>query len=307
MDYITVSPEAINAEKKLLQKLQDLQKNLEIGSRELISVFFDNQYGLGRHNQDIYFLIADIENSTKQIKEVHKLCRRLKLSIKNREHHLNGGFPISSADENVKYVAGVMGRIYSDGYKKMRTPSIDGTWKDNVFNPNPNVTPTKYNPDNKSFRQIISDLKDKYGLCYTGTPYIEGYADFSGIALAQVSFAEIIDKHVQHGTTVDPLADGDNINYEDVFSSRSKNFRYADEICATSGIAIPGLPDGYSASDLELWRKENHFTWDESYINGYLLVPSEIHNNIPHTGLVGIATHIKQTEQSIQDKHKNNT
>jgi hypothetical protein len=29
MDYITVSPEAINADKKLLQKLQDLQKTLK--------------------------------------------------------------------------------------------------------------------------------------------------------------------------------------------------------------------------------------------------------------------------------------
>jgi hypothetical protein len=132
-------------------------------------------------------LIADIENSTKQIKEVHKLCRRLKLSIKNREHHLNGGFPISSADENVKYVAGVMGRIYSDGYKKMRTPSIDGTWKDNVFNPNPNLTPTKYNPDNKSFRQIISDLKDKYGLCYTGSMSVH-----SGFMLWALIFLNLV-------------------------------------------------------------------------------------------------------------------
>lgn len=307
MDYLTVSPEAINAEKKLLCTIIEMQKNLEEESHGLVLTYLDNQYGLGKHSNDIFYLIENVKDKSKQIKDVNKLCRRLKLSIKNRERHLDGVFPISQSTANVKYVAGVMGKIYSSGYRQMRRPSSEGTWNSNVFYPDLEVVPSKYNPEQKSFSQIISDLEKNYGIHYTGTPYVYGYADFSNIAIAQVDFTDIIDKNVQDGFSKDPLLDGENVNYDVIFSNRNRNFRYADEICAERGISIHGLHDGYSASELASWRKENHFTWDESYNNGYLLVPSELHNNIPHTGLVGIATHGEQAEKSIINKQNNSS
>ena len=306
MDYLTVSPEAINAEKKLLCTIREMQKNLEEESHGLVLTYLDNQYGLGKHSNDIFYLIENVKDKSKQIKDVNKLCRRLKLSIKNRERHLDGVFPISQSTANVKYVAGVMGKIYSSGYRQMRRPSSNGTWRDNVFCPNPNVIPSKYNPEQKSFSQIIADLEEKYGIHYTGTPYVDGYADFSNIAIAQVDFTDIIDKNVQDGFSKDPLLDGDNVDYDVIFSNRNRNFRYADEICAERRIPIPGLNVGYTSDELASWRIKNYFTWDESYNNGYLLVPSEIHNNVPHTGLVGVATHGEDAEENIINQDSTN-
>lgn len=70
----------------------------------------------------------------------------------------------------------------------------------------------------------------------------------------------------------------------DGVSKRSRNFDYADQLAEERH--VPELSDGYSALDSKKWRTENKFSWDEQVNDGYNLVPTVIHGNLSHTGLV---------------------
>ena len=195
-----------------------------------------------------------------------------------------------------RYLAGVQARIYASGYRKLRAPSSGGTWEGDVFHPDLDVIPKRYNPDGLTFGQIIEKVERLYGLHYTGTPFTEGFADFSGIALAQIGLEKLMrssgDEHIEddlHGTFSD---------------DRNDNFSLADLAAAEMGIPIPGLGEKYTAAKLAQWRKDNRFTWDESMVYGCLLVPSELHNNIDHTGLVAIAKRADQAVARIQKRWK---
>lgn len=310
MPVLNVSDEALLAEKKLYNLAADLQKTIENSSHLLISEYQENEQGLGAHGRIIDDLLQELQSAAKSRTSINQLRRILRFSIANREAHRNNTFPgktqrIAPATDNVAYTSGVIGRIYEEGYRQLRSQSKDGHWDGDTFCPDRGATPSRYNPEKRTYGQIIDNLETQYGIRYYGTPYKEGHADFSGIAIAQVSLADIVDKHVQNGLIEDPMSAGDGADFAKIFSNRERNFGYADEIVAKAQVSIPGLSNGYSAADLAKWREEHHFTWDESYLNGYLLVPSEIHNNISHTGLVAISEHGNQAEETITGKLKN--
>lgn len=297
---LVVTMEAVSAIRGLACRIEDLNGTLISSADDLLAEFEQNKKGLGGHSSDIADLLDDLRVDCTSKKDVTLLVKRLKNSAAIRQAHIEGSFPapkITPADQTQTYIAGVLGRIYADGYRAMRKPTANGTWQGNVFIPDGSFKPTKYNPEDRTFAQIVQNLKDRYGITYTGTPFVEDYADFSQIALAKVDLTEIMQMHRKNP--------GDSIfdmDMEDVFSSRNRNFLYADAIAACKQIPIPGLKPGYSADDLTKWREDNHFTWDESYLNDYLLVPAEIHNNISHTGLVGITSNGTQAEQNITQK-----
>lgn len=310
MPLLNVSDEALLAEKKLYYQVAELQKAIESSTHLIISEYQENEQGLGAHSRIIDGLLQELHSAANSRTSVNQLRRVLRFSIANRENHRNNVFlsqnqRITPATDNVAYTAGVIGRIYEEGYRQLRTQSKDGYWDGDIFFPDREAIPIRYNPNKRTYGQIFDNLKTQYGISYSGIPYREGYADFSGIAIAQVSLADIVDKHVQDGLIDDPLVAGDSTDFAKIFSNREQNFQYADEIVANAQVSIPSLPSGYSSTDLAKWREEHHFTWDESYLNGYLLVPSEIHNNISHTGLVGVSKHGKQAEETITGKLKN--
>ena len=305
--YLAVTSEAITAERCLAAQVAELHAALLCEVRELNTCFEENKAGLGGHSASIGSLLESLEVGQEENRAVKKLVRRLRLDADIRQAHINGEFPstgIAVADESQQYLAGVMGRMYSSGYRKMQTPTRNGTLTDEAFVPDLTHVPTKYNPDRKSFGQIAADLQEKFGIHFAGVPFVEGYADFSGIALAQVDMADVVLMHVlDEGNTGFP-ADSTDIPFSDIFKNREQNLLNADQIAARNQIPIPGLRTGYTADELTTWRRTNRFTWDESYLNGYLLVPSEIHNNIPHTGLVGVGGHGDVTEQKLIVKLK---
>lgn len=309
MPVLNVSDEALLAEKKLYNLAAELQKAIENSAHLLTSEYQENERGLGAHGRIVDDLLQDLQSAANSRTSINQLRRILRFSIANRETHRNNAFPgktqrIAPAADNVAYTAGVIGRIYEEGYRQLRSQSKDGHWDGDIFFPDREAIPIRYNPNKRTYGQIFDNLKTQYGISYSGIPYREGYADFSGIAIAQVSLADIVNKHVENGFAEDPLVAGDSTDYAKIFSNRERNFQYADAVVAKVQVMIPGLPAGYSATDLAKWREEHYFTWDESYINGYLLVPSEIHNNISHTGLVGVSRHGKQAEEIIIDKLK---
>ena len=162
-----------------------------------------------------------------------------------------------------------------------------------IIIPNRDAIPPKYNPRNWTFGQIIDNLEKTYGIHVTGIPFRDGWADFSGIAIAQISECDI--EQAYHPNI---LTDMDAFDPKKVYENRNRNFSIADHITAERQLPIPGLTN-YSAEDLAEWRDKNHFTWEESPLFGYLLVPSEIHNNIPHTGLVSVMTHLNDVDKSF--------
>ena len=99
--------------------------------------------------------------------------------------------------------------------------------------------------------------------------------------------------------------------FSEVFdkSRRNSNFTIADQLAAERQIPIPGLPSGYTATDLAAWRSDprHRFTWDEQVNGGYNLVPTIIHGNIPHTGLVSSSTkameYFEQRKNDPPDKY----
>lgn len=200
--YLAVTSEAIAAERSLAARVAELHAALLCEVRELNTCFEENKAGLGRHSDSIGRLLEALEAGQEENRTVKKLTRRLRLDADIRQAHINGEFPsagIAVAGESEQYLAGVMGRMYSSGYRKMQTPTRNGTLTDEVFIPDPAHVPTKYNPDRKSFGQIAADLREKFGIQFTGVPFVEGYADFSGIALGRVDAADVVLISISNG------------------------------------------------------------------------------------------------------------
>ncbi len=138
-------------------------------------------------------------------------------------------------------------------------PSSNGSWEgkkgDSNWKPDPDSVPLKANPEGKTWEEI----EDKYGM--DGVKFKDGEADFSEIAEATVEI-------------------------DDFTGNRFENFAQADSKLAEQWNAEgrDGRTD-WTARDVAAYRKENNLTWHErSDMKTMDLVPSEVHNNIPHAG-----------------------
>lgn len=304
MSQLNVTDEAVNACLLLANQLEEEHKALSDQGFLLRRHYEENKEGLGQHSESIAQLIDQLNQNLRINVGLSKATKKIRRASAIITAHINGDFPISSATSNIEqpnetsaYLAGVMSRIYEHQYRKMQTPQQDGQWQANVFVPNRDSVPQKYNPRNWTFGQIIDNLEKTYGIHVTGIPFRDGWADFSGIAIAQISEYDIADAYYPN-----MLTDMDTFDEKKVYENRNRNFSIADHIAAERQLPIPGLTN-YSADDLKEWREKNFFTWEESPLYGYLLVPSEIHNNIPHTGLVSVMTHLKDVDKSSSSSH----
>lgn len=194
-----------------------------------------------------------------------------------------------------------------------------GHYEGDIFFFNDEYVPNnQFNPAGKNIGEIREDLRDKYGIELNGIPVADGEADFSSIAVARVSYSQIMKKvtgkslgeleaeidkcrlepkqNVDEGDSKDPVemrlsALRETFGKNDKgYAPRSRNFEIADSIVAELQLDIPGLKKPYSKEDVKKWRQENNFSWDEQLDNGYILVPSVIHAEIQHRGLVGYAS-----------------
>lgn len=134
-------------------------------------------------------------------------------------------------------------------------PISNGEWIDeagnSVWNPDDDFTPLKANPDTLTW----GELKEKYDI--NGIPFKDGEPDFSEIMKDEVKI--------------------DNFTTE-----RNINFPQADEKLAEKWECTP--------REVANWRKENSYTWHECKdCQTMQLVPSEVHNNIPHEGGISVA------------------
>lgn len=196
-------------------------------------------------------------------------------------------------------LAGSAGRNMNAPSTVAPNGTVKGEWRGDIFYFDEAFIPSeKYNPDGKTMGEIKEILSDKYGISFDGIPYHNGVADFSSISVANISTSDIaIAASGKDRNSYESLNQRERLElFQKVFSDtadgkpkRNTNFHIADSIVAERQIPIPGLPVPYTATELRKWRTENHFTWDEQLSGGYNLVPSVIHGNLSHTGLVSTA------------------
>ncbi|MGL5592660.1 MAG: HNH endonuclease [Cetobacterium sp.] len=139
-------------------------------------------------------------------------------------------------------------------------PKTDGRWEgergNSIWIPEVDKVPIGKgsNIDGKSWGEILF----KYGI--DGINFIEGEPDFTEVSKGTVKIGDFTE-------------------------SRDKNFMQADQKLAEERKCTPG--------EIRKWRQENGYTWHErSDCETMDLVPSEIHNNVPHSG--GISEKKKQ-------------
>lgn len=128
----------------------------------------------------------------------------------------------------------------------------DGEPGNSTWHPDPDFTPKKSNPEGKTWREIIDDK---------GIDYKNGEVDFS------------------------PHAEG-TVEIKDFSDSRSRNFARADESFAEkwNNESKDGRTD-WTSDDVAEYRENKNLTLHErSDMKTMDLVPSEIHNNVPHSG-----------------------
>lgn len=186
-----------------------------------------------------------------------------------------------------------------------------GVWVGESFVLADEYVPEKYNDKKRTIAQIKKDLSETYGIHVNSISYIDGIADFRPISVAHILTADIVKRAT--GISDKKYESLSQLNrtrlFQKVFSAerdgvskRERNFDLADQLTAEQQIQIPGLEAGYSATDLKAWRSKNNFSWDEQ-VSGYHLVPTIIHGNLPHTGLVSTAknaySYLKRRKQDL--------
>jgi hypothetical protein len=148
-------------------------------------------------------------------------------------------------------------------FPENRIPRNDGFWDgepgNSNFYPDREKTPSVCNPEGETWGEIL----DKHGI--ESIPFKDGYPDFSGVA-------------------------EETVEIKDFTTYRPANFSQADEQFAEKR--------GCSPEEACQYRKDNRLTWHECEDQKTMqLVPSEVHNNIPHSG--GVAEAKKQAAQEF--------
>lgn len=137
-------------------------------------------------------------------------------------------------------------------------PVNNGEWRGDRGNsdwiPDDNFVPKKNNSDELTWAQI----KEKYN--FDSINFKEGDPDFSEVAQ-------------------------ESVEIEDFTEARNGNFAQADESCAKKWSDEQKDGKSWTPDEVRQYRKENELTWHErSDMKTMDLVPSVIHNNIPHSG-----------------------
>ena len=129
-------------------------------------------------------------------------------------------------------------------------PISDGHWEgergDSKWVPDGDYIPQKSNPEGKTWDEIL----EKYGI--DGINFKDGEPDFSKLSKGTVEI-------------------------ENFSENRDDNFDKADAELAKQR--------GCTPEEVAKWRKENGYTWHECKdMKTMQKVPSEVHNNVPHSG-----------------------
>ncbi|WP_282174695.1 HNH endonuclease [Vibrio diabolicus] len=138
-------------------------------------------------------------------------------------------------------------------------PRNNGEWEggpgDSDWKPDGEYIPQSKNPEGKTWSEILEEYDIE------SIPFKDGYPDFSEVA-------------------------EETVEIDDFTENRDLNFAQADKATAEkwNEEGKDGRSD-WKASEVKQYRKDNDLTWHECEDTKTLqLVPSEVHNNVPHSG-----------------------
>lgn len=306
---INVSSDACEVLATFARQIEEESAQIQCVISGLETAFAENQIGLGTHSDDIAAVIENLKVLGKQEKTLaEKLIRRITRAENNRRDLLQQNpYQISETDDRHAYIPEVLGRMYDTLCRMRIRPDtmgpdgqIKGRWEGDVFFLNEAFVPKRFNPEAKTFFELCRNYTQRFGIEFCGVSFADGYADFGYLAIAKISTAEVLAENI--GKPLD-ITNTDATTGQ-LFDDRNRNMRCADAVASRKQIPISGLAHGYTKDDLALWRKENGFTWDENYKDGYCLIPSFIHGNIMHTGMVAIETNSETMEKKLIQKGK---
>ncbi len=173
---------------------------------------------------------------------------------------------MTGAMERVKDVSDMIPDFEKNkGFEKKSYLPQTGTWEGEKGNskwyPDRNEVPKK---DDSKNAKTWGEILDANGI--DGIPYKDGFPVFDEIAQAEVTI-------------------------DDFSTDRYKNFAQADKKLAEqwNQEGKDGKTD-WKQSDIKVYREENKLTWHEKEdMKTMQLIPSEVHNNAPHTGGIAVA------------------
>ena len=306
-DYqLSVSAAAVAQLKLLESSLQENGRQVGELAAQLEEVFHGNEKGLGPHAEDIRKLLEEMRDLAQEAQyENNRLALKVHTSAMLRQSFLEEN-PYREISQETRDIARFRGELYGQFCRKLRKPrttdgqgNVRGHWAGDIFVPDAGYVPTWHNPEGKTFGQICRQLEQDYGICVNGIPYRDGYGDFSGISVARIDWQDVARARIESDPSLLTEAGPDN---ERIFENRGATASCADSLAAQRGLKLPGLEAPYTKRQIKDWREKNGFSWEESVHHGYLLVPTVIHGNISHTGLVGIMTGEKTYTQRFAGK-----
>jgi len=211
--------------------------------------------------------------------------------------------PKTVADQTVKIAAAT--RAQNRPAEETADGKTRGRWRGEAFELEESFVPTRHNPEKRSVGELKTQLREEYGLELGPIPFDGGVADFGAVSVANIPTDDIAVRSIgMDPVAFEALSHEEKLEiYKETFRNgrRNSNFHIADELAAERHIYIPGLGKDYTAAQLQEWRKEHHFSWDEQLYGGYNLVPAVIHGNVPHSGLVSTASRASDAWKELAD------
>lgn len=225
--------------------------------------------------------------------------------LESKKTHLDNRYIILAAAEK---------RKLNKPHMKTKNGNVRGRWQDNVFIFDDKFIPKNFNEKNNTIKQIKKKLNEKYGIELDGIKFVDGVPNFKNISIINIPLEEVIIKRENISRECYNNYDikikaklfdkyfGKTLEQKD---KRMANFEYVNDIVVERKIQLPGLKKNYTKKEFKIWCKDNNFMWDEQVYTGYSLVPSVIHGNLSHTGLVSISKksnfYMKQREDDLEE------
>lgn len=191
---------------------------------------------------------------------LHEADKKMDNFFKGREDSL---FPIGERDTPHLAETDVLIRWESSSDARGLLPQNGGSWEgdkgDSLWSPDRDVVPSKMNPDQLTWDEIL------HGYGIDSIEFIDGEPDFSKISEATVQI-------------------------DDFTPNRAENFAQADQKLAEEWTSQGKDEKVWTANDVRDYRREHGLTWHERSDTKTLdMVPSIVHSNVPHSGGISVA------------------
>ena len=328
----SINEKSVYAIRYYAKTIPKIIANLEESTQTLINTYHNVENYVVPYSDRLYQRLIYIKENQEEFSDtINELSKRLLKTAQAIENYLHSDSDdadgmMRAVLENRKQFIDRQDSMLGREEKRKRIPSEKtkygiekGRWNGNKYYFSDDYIPNdkKLNPDGKTMRDIKQALYKDYGLKVGGISFENDEMDLSDCALVKISYEDVMERAVikmskeeKRKFQLEGMTDQERRlkKLQAVFcrERRSANFQIADELLAIKQIPFPGLICPYTADQVAEWRQERGFSWDEQVAKGYLLVPTIIHRQLVHIGLVGISESAIENYRKQQESLKDN-